>query len=55
MENPKLYTCAEVANIFGVTTQTIYDWIKAERIRATKLGKEYRISAAAVAELLKTD
>ncbi len=39
-----LYTCAEVAQRYGVEKITVWDWIRKRRLGAIKLGKEYRIS-----------
>lgn len=39
-----LYTCAEVAQRYGVEKITVWDWIRKRRLGALKLGKEYRIS-----------
>lgn len=33
----------EFAEIMGVTTQTVHNWIKADRIQYTKIGKTIRI------------
>lgn len=40
----KLYTLQEVANILRVSRQTIYNYVTAKRLRATKYGKEYRVT-----------
>lgn len=39
-----LYTCAEVAQRYGVEKITVWDWIRKRKLGAIKLGKEYRIS-----------
>lgn len=41
---PKMYTCEEIAERYGVKTITIWDWIRKKKLPAIKLGKEYRIS-----------
>lgn len=41
---PKMYTCEEIAERYGVKTTTIWDWIRKKKLPAIKLGKEYRIS-----------
>ena len=41
---PKMYTCEEIAERYGVKTITIWDWIRKKNLPAIKLGKEYRIS-----------
>lgn len=52
-ENIKLYTLMEVANILRVSRQTIYNYVTAKRLRATKYGKEYRVTEEDLQEFLK--
>lgn len=40
-----LYTCAEVAQRYGVEKFTVWEWIRKRKLGAIKIGKEYRISA----------
>ena len=40
----KMYSCAEVAERYGVQVITIWDWIKKKKLPAIKTGREYRIS-----------
>lgn len=40
----KLYTCAEVAERYGVQIITVWDWIRKKKLGAIKLGRDYRIS-----------
>lgn len=40
---PKMYTCEEIAERYGVKTITIWDWIRKKKLPAIKIGKEYRI------------
>lgn len=49
----KLYTLQEVANIMKVTRQTIYNYVTAKKLRATKYGKEYRVTEADLQEFIK--
>lgn len=39
----KLYTCDEVAKRFSVQTRTVWDWIRADKLVAIRIGREYRI------------
>lgn len=41
---PKMYTCEEIAERYGVKTITVWDWIRKKKLPAIKLGKGYRIS-----------
>ena len=47
---PKLkkdfYTAQELAELLSVNVMTIYRYIKAKRLKAYKIGKEYRIERA---------
>lgn len=40
----KFYTLQEVADMLRVSRQTIYNYVTAKKLRATKLGKEYRVT-----------
>ena len=44
----KLYTCEEVAKIFGVKTLTVWSWIRNGRMEAIKMPKGYRIEEKAI-------
>jgi excisionase family DNA binding protein len=39
----KFYNAKELADTLGVNIMTIYRYIKAEKIAAYKIGKEFRI------------
>lgn len=43
----------EAAEIFGVTFRTIYNWVRSGKLRAVKIGKQWRIPKAAVDALLE--
>lgn len=40
------YTPAELADLLSVNVMTIYRYIKAKRLTAHKIGKEYRVDRA---------
>lgn len=45
----KLYTTAEVAETFSVTTETVRDWINAKKLPAIQIpGGQYRIKRSAL-------
>lgn len=44
MKTKDFYTARELADKLRVNIMTIYRYIKAEKIRAYKIGKEFRIS-----------
>ncbi|MEX0931969.1 MAG: helix-turn-helix domain-containing protein [Candidatus Paceibacterota bacterium] len=43
MENKEFYTAQDLADKLGVNIMTIYRYIKAGRLKAYKIGKEFRI------------
>ena len=43
MENKEFYTAEELADKLRVNIMTIYRYIKAGKLKAYKLGKEFRI------------
>ena len=49
----KLYTLQEVADILRVSRQTIYNYVTAKRLRATKYGKEYRVTEKDLQDFIK--
>lgn len=50
MPDIKMYTLEEVADILSVTKRTLYTWIKAEQLKAVKIGKYWRVSEQALRE-----
>lgn len=40
----KLFTCDEIAERYGVTKPTVWEWIRTKKLAAYKVGKSYRIS-----------
>lgn len=49
----KLYTLQEVANILRVSRQTIYNYVTVKRLKATKYGKEYRVTEDDLQDFIK--
>lgn len=45
MEELKLYTSKEVAEMLGITARTVWDYIKAGKIKARKVGRAWKITA----------
>jgi excisionase family DNA binding protein len=52
--NTEFYTPAEVADKLRVNIMTIYRYIKAGKIKAYKLGKEFRIDIKEYERFLKS-
>jgi excisionase family DNA binding protein len=50
----EFYTPAEVADMLRVNIMTIYRYIKAGKIKAYKLGKEFRIDVKEYERFLKS-
>lgn len=44
MKKPDFYLVVELAEKLRVNKMTIYRWIKAGKLTAAKIGKEFRIS-----------
>lgn len=44
MENFKLYTKKEVAEILGITERTVWNYIKAGKIKASKIGGKWKVT-----------
>ena len=40
----KLYTTAEVAEILKVTQRTVYNYLKAKKLKAAKVGRDWLIT-----------
>jgi excisionase family DNA binding protein len=43
MTDKKFYSAQEIADIFNYNVMTIYRYIKAGKLKAYKVGKEFRI------------
>lgn len=52
-EEIKLYTFQEVAAILRVSRQTVYNYHTAKKLKATKFGKEYRVTEEDLQEFIK--
>lgn len=44
LESIKLYTLPQVAKIIGVTDRTAWNYVKAGKIKAVKIGGKWKIS-----------
>lgn len=53
MPDIKLYTLQEVANILKVSRQTIYNYVTIKKLKATKYGKEYRVTEENLREFIE--
>ena len=48
----KVYTLDEVADILKITRRTLYTYIKTGKLRATKIGRYWRVSEAALQDFV---
>lgn len=39
----KFYDCKQIADIYGVSIRTVWEWIKSGKLKAVRVGKLYRI------------
>lgn len=53
MADTKVYTIQEVTEILKVSRRTIYNYIKADQIKAAKIGNSWRITQRALDEFLE--
>lgn len=53
MNNKEFYTAQELADKLAVNVMTIYRYIKAKKLKAYKLGKEFRIDKNEFESFLK--
>jgi excisionase family DNA binding protein len=53
MSDKEFYTAQELADKLGVNIMTIYRYIKAGKLKAYKIGKEFRIDKAEFGAFLK--
>ena len=50
----ELYTIQEVADLFGVTKPTVYDWMKNRGLAWVRIGARRRITRAAIEGFIKS-
>lgn len=49
----KYYTVKEIADLFHVSRQAIYDWIDEGKLRAVRLGERVRVPESALKEFVR--
>ncbi len=49
----KLYNLKEVAEMLGVTYLTVYNYVKADKIKTIKVGRFLRVSQEEVDRIMK--
>lgn len=50
----EVYTLKEIEDLLHVTRRTLYNWIKGGKLRAFRIGKEWRVTRDALEEFLET-
>lgn len=51
----KYYTCAEIAERYGVKVATVWDWIKSKKLAAINIGRDYRIKESDLLEFERSN
>lgn len=54
MAEIKVYTLDEVADILKVTKRTLYNYVKAGKLPAVKIGKYWRVSEESLQAFIST-
>ncbi len=55
MADIRVYTLEEVCDILSITKRTVYNYIKAGKLRAFKMGKYWRVTEEAFREFVGQD
>ena len=55
MAEMKVYTIEELVDLLHVTRRTIYNYIKAGKLKAVKMGKYWRVTGKALEAFLEED
>lgn len=50
----EVYTLKEIEDLLHVTRRTLYNWIKGGKLRAFRIGKEWRVTREALEEFTQT-
>lgn len=48
----RVYTLDEVAEILKITRRTLYTYVKEGKLKAVKIGREWRVSETALQDFL---
>jgi excisionase family DNA binding protein len=49
----EVYTLKEIQDLLQVTRRTLYNWIKDGKLKAFRIGKEWRVTKEALEEFTK--
>ena len=50
----EVYTLKEIEELFSVTRRSLYNWITSGKLKAFKVGKEWRVTRDALEEFTQT-
>lgn len=50
----EVYTLKELEALLQVTRRTLYNWIKSGKLKAVRIGKEWRVTKDTLEEFLET-
>ena len=50
----EVYTLKEIEELLQVTRRTIYNWIKGGKLKAFRIGKEWRVTKEALEDFTQT-
>lgn len=50
----EVYTLKEIEELLHVTRRTLYNWIKDGKLKAFRIGKEWRVTKDALEEFTRT-
>lgn len=50
----EVYTLKEIEDLLHVTRRTLYNWIKGGKLKAFRIGKEWRVTKEALEEFTQT-
>lgn len=48
----EVYTLKEIEDLLHVTRRTLYNWIKSGKLKAFRIGKEWRVTGEALQDFL---
>lgn len=48
----RVYTLDEVAEVLKITRRTLYAYVKEGKLKAVKIGREWRVSEAALQDFI---
>lgn len=50
----KMFNCIDLSKKYNVSITTVWSWVRDKKIKAMKIGKEYRFTEADIAEFEKS-